>query len=280
MKKTFITLLALAGVAGATPVTSIVDFGRTDNVDASADARMGLDTTAGWTEGGSPQTVNLTSLGDTAKLTYSHTTAIGGAANNYTNAEGSKNDWTDDLVSSQLPEGYGNSYIDGITVMCSGGNTSVITLAFTGLEAGTYDLSIFGAYVGMDGYSNVTVNYTAGDTSNSIWTAQQTATSGTYAWTSLDTTNGASSFAFTNGTPPRSNFVHGYQFETAGIVVGEDGLLTVTLSGDGSDWHRTPVNQVALTFVSPAADSNIPEPTTATLSLLALAGLAARRRRK
>lgn len=277
MKHTLFTFLLLPSLASATAVTSVVDFGRAGNQDSSANAYLGLDTTEGYKPGGAPQTVTLSNLGSTAKLTYSHSTSLGGGANSYTNAEGSKNNWCDDLVSSQLPTGYTDSYIDGITVMASGGVTSVIKLAFTGLTAGTYDLSVFGAFVGKDGFSAVTAAYTQGTTSNAVWTAQQTSTSGDHGWESVPATNGATSLAFTNGVNQDNNYLHGYQFTTSGIEVGADGLLTLTLSGSGSGFHRTPLNQVALTCTATAP--SVPEPATATLSLLALLGLAARRRR-
>lgn len=56
------------------------------------------------------------------------------------------------------------------------------------------------------------------------------------------------------------------------IVVGEDGTLTLTIQGDGSsNFGRTALNYLSLT--------QVPEPATATLSLLGLAALCLRRRR-
>ena len=65
-----------------------------------------------------------------------------------------------------------------------------------------------------------------------------------------------------------------------GLTSIEVSKLMVTLEGgdngnDGADWDKTPtMSNLSVT------GKVIPEPTTATLSLLALAGLAARRRRK
>ena len=55
-------------------------------------------------------------------------------------------------------------------------------------------------------------------------------------------------------------------------MVGEDGTLTLTIQGDGSsNFGRTALNYLSLT--------QVPEPATATLSLLGLAALCLRRRR-
>lgn len=61
----------------------------------------------------------------------------------------------------------------------------------------------------------------------------------------------------------------------AGIKVNTALLAAIEVK---SDW-ATP-NTLVVPFVTTSASSIIPEPTTASLSLLALAGLAARRRRK
>ena len=56
------------------------------------------------------------------------------------------------------------------------------------------------------------------------------------------------------------------------IVVGEDGTLTLTIQGDGSNGYGlTALNYLSLT--------QVPEPATAALSLLGAAALFLRRRR-
>lgn len=63
--------------------------------------------------------------------------------------------------------------------------------------------------------------------------------------------------------------------KTADINLGESfGVNAITATFDGSGAYVGKVNDMKLTVTT------IPEPTTATLSLLALAGLAARRRRR
>ena len=57
---------------------------------------------------------------------------------------------------------------------------------------------------------------------------------------------------------------------------GEVGLGQYNTDKNGTDNYKAPV----MLYIKAVKTSNIPEPTTATLSLLALAGLAARRRRK
>ncbi len=56
------------------------------------------------------------------------------------------------------------------------------------------------------------------------------------------------------------------------VIVGEDGNITIELN----DGERAALNALVIQEVAQV----VPEPTTATLSLLALAGLCARRRRK
>lgn len=64
-------------------------------------------------------------------------------------------------------------------------------------------------------------------------------------------------------------------FKTTGNVTGLDALTVTFMDATGT------TKEAAVSFSNGSVvTSNIPEPTTATLSLLALAGLAARRRRK
>lgn len=62
------------------------------------------------------------------------------------------------------------------------------------------------------------------------------------------------------------------------ITVGEDGRLSFTITA--TQKTDSEISWRALTLGGVALTKSVPEPATATLSLLALAGLAARRRRK
>ena len=64
-------------------------------------------------------------------------------------------------------------------------------------------------------------------------------------------------------------------FETTGNTTGLEDLTVTCVDKDGE------TKEMAVAYNNGAVvTTTIPEPTTATLSLLALAGLAARRRRK
>lgn len=72
--------------------------------------------------------------------------------------------------------------------------------------------------------------------------------------------------------------IQGITFNNAGSVTGLDGDIEVTLL---SSADADPENALTVTLSASKVTVNpVPEPTTATLSLLALMGLAARRRRK
>lgn len=164
-----------------------------------------------------------------------------------------------------LPFGLGSSSADGLLVQTNG-NNAAITLTFTGLKAGTYSLTAFGGFYGKDPMLNVTATLS----SAADWSVQTTnASSG--AWSDVAYSANATSYNFNNAST--STIDHGYAFTANGITVGEDGQLTLTLAGVGGEvYGRLPLNYVSLSLV--------PEPASTSLSLLALAGFAMRRRRK
>ena len=93
-----------------------------------------------------------------------------------------------------------------------------------------------------------------------------------------DTTHEYITFSFTDGPiiTCLSDIQVTYSASTAtlgsGVFKAQNGAVLSGVNNGSTDW--TPIAQVVLSTPS------IPEPTTATLSLLALAGLAVRRRRK
>lgn len=276
MKKTIIALLALAGVVSADGVVNI-DFGR---ADSQTEGFYNIHTADNFTTGsGSANYVNGANSATTTHnmklgpqdivMTYTHTTAV----NNY-GGKGLMPTLTDteegggwkNAFSAALPTGVTGNVHDGLTTQNPSGTGSHV-LTFTGLAAGTYSLSAFGGFYGKDDMAAISI--TLGNGLTADWTSQSIGGSNA-AWTSASTTSDAAEITFSaDGT---NGVNHGYYFTADGIVVGEGGTLQVTIAGTGGKDSRTPLNYVSLKM--------IPEPTTATLSLLALAGLAARRRRR
>lgn len=82
-------------------------------------------------------------------------------------------------------------------------------------------------------------------------------------------------FLVTAGEKELLNFTVDETIPDTTLISGSASVWTQ--SGDGAQPHKNLFSNIT---VSRLADNVIPEPTTATLSLLALAGLAARRRRK
>lgn len=261
MKKTIIALLALAGVA--TAETVVFDFGRTDDTAYKTRNAIVIGT------GSSAYKTAITSSGDlgaiTGKYTYEQAASGGNFNNSATLTTGEENGWKNHLTS--MPDGWESSFADGLTSQWDGdsGNTHVLTL--TNLAAGYYDFSILGGYNGKDNLtSSITLSISGNkvDTTNASWSSYDIA-----GETSYSTQNVATyTTTLTNGSTNE-----GYTYDVSQIFVEEGGTLTLTLTGDSTNGRRTPLNGIKVTY-------SIPEPTTATLSLLALAGLAVRRRRR
>ena len=269
MKKTLITLLALAGVAAAADKVQI-DFGRYDAQTEGyyniyvAEGYTTSNTAANYVNGAtSATTTHSLTLGvQEITLTYQHTTGQAncggqGLMPNLTTDE--EANWKNAYV-GDLPSGVQGNVSDGITTQTYNGGTH--TLTFSNLAAGTYTLSAFGGYNGKDRMANMSITLGGGLSAN--WSYQGCLDG---AWSESATATGSS---ITMNTQGNAQTDHGYYFTADGITVEEGASLTVTITGTG-DYARTPLNYVSLM---------VPEPTTATLSLLALAGLAARRRRK
>ncbi len=283
MKKTFmmLSLFTLAGVSQASSTVSI-DFGRYDS-QTESDGYYNIHTaedfstatsTANYVNGASSATTQheLSLSNKTVNLTYTHTTGQGyfagqGLVPTLTDDEEGGN-WKNAITA--LPTGYTlDTLKDSLTTQTANG-TGSHTLTFTGLTAGTYTLSGFGGFYGKDAMSSIAL--TLGNDATADWSTQFNGGNG---WEASSQTQGDSvTFAgVSSGTTDR-----GYSFTAENITVGEDGTLTLTIAGTGVNYGRTPLNSLSLTQTSVAPA--VPEPATATLSLLALAGLCARRRRK
>lgn len=282
MKKTIIALWALAGLASADGTVNI-DFGR---FDSQTEGFYNIHTAENFdrTDQGPANYVNGTvndeehpettthslSLGlRDITLTYTHTTGYGtyvgdGLVPTLTDSE-EAGGWKN-AFSAALPTGVTGNVHDGLTTQTPGG-TGTHVLTFSNLAAGTYSLSAFGGFYGNDDMSPLSI--TLGNGLTADWTSQRLSGDADAAWASASTASG-SNITINGDTTDDAN--HGYYFTADGIVVSEGKTLQVTIAGTGTSNGRAPLNYVSLKMV--------PEPTTATLSLLALAGLAARRRRK
>ncbi len=282
MKRALITLLAFAGVAAAVDTVQI-DFGRYDST-TSAEGFYNIHTAENFVSGNgnynyvnggtSATTTHSLALGDQQiSLTFTHSLAEvnptnyagGGLVPTLTTEEsGWKNPF-----SAALPGNISGNVFDGLTTQTSS-STGQYVLSFSGLAAGTYSLTAFGGFYGNDDYQAVTASL--GDGKVADWNSQSLS-GGSTTWSDSTLTSSVNTISFAKDNTNDCN--HGYYFDAQNIIVGEDGLLELTISGSGAT--RLPLNYVALSAVSLDA---VPEPATATLSLLALAGLAARRRRK
>ncbi len=257
MNKTIIALIAMAGLASAE--TQYFDFGKM----ASGDA---INITASGASGALTAMSGSFSFQADRSITLSQTTA-------------DKNGWCDPFT-GVVPDIFaGNSYVDSLTTQAYDGSVGVLTLTFTGLENGVYSMDVFGGFVGKDCLAQMTVTITGG---GSVEWLNVNATNDEGQWIDSNYTLSGNSVVIDsvdsikssgNNQSSYSSVAKGYQVTATNIEV-TDGTLTLKLEGQGwyNSYARTALNGVALQMV--------PEPTTATLSLLALAGLAARRRRK
>ena len=262
MKKILIALMALAGVAAAETV--VFDFGRTDEAAYKTSGAIVIGS------GKDPYKTAITHSGTLGSITgsYAYVQAASGGyyySNSATLTTTEENGWKNHLTS--MPTGWESTFADGLTSQWNGSTGNTHTFTLTGLASGYYDFSILGGYYGQDDLCSsitLTISGTGVDMSNTTWAtydiagARSSSAQGVATYTTT----------LTNGLANE-----GYTYDVSTIYVGEGASLTLTLTGDTVAGRRTPLNGLKMTYT-------VPEPATATLSLLALAGLATRRRRK
>lgn len=260
MKKSF-AFFILSSVGSVFASTEdVFDFGRSDN---TTDGVINVSKAYNSGDYSNPNPGTLTNLTGSYSVEFTF-----GNINNVTSRlsptalESEESGWKN-AFNGELPFDLGSTFSDSLTMQDAGG-TAGVTLSFTGLQAGTYSLSVFGGFFGKDTMSNVSVTLsTVADL-----TVQSTNTTDG-AW-SEKTEIQANTYQFNNSGNASIN--HGYALTADNIVVGDDGTLTLIVKGTSGNFGRTPLNYVSLAM--------IPEPTTASLSLLSLGALALRRRRK
>ncbi len=261
MKKTLIALFALAGTTMAE--TIVFDFGRTDDASYKTDGAIIIGT------GSSAYRSNLTASGALTTIagnySYEQQYSGGNYANSATLTTDEENGWKNHLTA--MPGDWATTFADGLTSQWDGSSGNTHTLTLTNLAAGYYDFSILGGYYGKDNLTNSITLALVGtdiDLSQTTWSAYDIAGDSNYTTTGVETYTAT----LTNGSANE-----GYTYDVSNVYVEEGATLTLTLTGDTNAGHRTPLNGLKMTYTA------VPEPATASLSLLGLAALMIRRRR-
>lgn len=255
MKKTLITLLALAGVAaaGTTTVTDLTTSVTSGNVTYTAPTTTGGEGSfsgAGiWESGGGSRahgaltfTLNLTELAKLTTQTYLVTvdssSDLGLIWGQYNEEWGIAGNWQGSLWAKD-----GTSFVSLDTLMAD---------AWSVADNAT------------DGF--ITLTMTVANTE------------GTQGGMQLYKAGSGTSYYTTNGLGSSSNTsIDAFKFDTSlieNVAVTSGWVAGSTASSLGTNLETT------FTSAHGGKVALVPEPTTATLSLLALAGLAARRRRR
>lgn len=273
MKKTLIALLALSGIAGAQVV--VYDFN-----NSSTSPSYGTYEDVAFIQSGSFDNDGMTT-GKSVTLNEKSITIksqAGTAFDRNFNTAANENWSAGNLPSVVDNLGLTDATLStlcssSIAVYGSSNNISfpgIISVEISGLGKGTYEFSALSAR-------------TSGTMAPTTWSI----TLGATEWTASDYANNSSYYIYNStslkwdkktGQPITAKSTTGNAvYSVFKVNVATDNTtLRLTLGGVDGTAAADNANK-ALQFV---ALKSIPEPTTATLSLLALAGLAARRRRK
>lgn len=194
---------------------------------------------------------------------------------------GSSNLTTNNLLPAGIsgPEGYETAAIQSFWNTNSYANPTTITI--TGLSAGWYSLDVLGARnngnlagaMSLSSSCNAITYYSMGTTAG--------AASGT--WSTASTLANATTvdpFGFIGGNHGSANNGSAVYASFQGFYIEDGGSLTLTMySSFKTEGGGVASNNSALNYMVLSKYGAIPEPATASLSLLGLAAMAFRRRR-
>lgn len=268
MKKylTITTILAAGTLALNAATTVVFDFGRTDDESYKTPGAICIGT------GKTAYKDSLTATGELRAMTGSYSFTQEASGGNFNNSAtltstDEEADWKEHL--HNVPEGWANTFTDGLTSQWTGSTGNKFTLSFTGLASGYYNLSALGGYYGKDPIVP-TITFDFSGNGLDFTQTTMTATSINNGEQSTSSATGSLTAGLDDG-----NFDEGYTLDVNNIFVGTSGELTFTITGGvTAAGQRIPLNGIKLTLA--------PEPSAfgllAGLGALALVG--ARRRRK
>ncbi|MEG0588224.1 MAG: PEP-CTERM sorting domain-containing protein, partial [Akkermansia sp.] len=156
--------------------------------------------------------------------------------------------------------------------------TTPIVITFSGLSAGTYSMEVLsGLYGGnwIGGNLKFAFSGEGTDTSKTDWSSSIVNKGDNGVWHTSATATDSSSLTCPTLRGQGGKQDQGALVNASDIIVSENGTLTLTISSDSGAYPINVINNIILT----KNDQSVPEASTATLSLLALAGLMLRRRR-
>ncbi len=269
MKKTIITLISLAGIAaGASDNTIILTFGTNSGQSISYNSM-------GSFLGQTGQTYNILSSSADGNHTYNNikyadnTTATGVTVYTNRGVSGTNGRVTSITNSTKVDEVFSSSLMSGVI-----NHTADTYITFNGLTIGnSYTMHVF-AGRGNEYNTGYTTSAYTNTYSLSSGARDVTANIVSYTVSTPDrptptiSTDGTAITAFTQSCDGTNQTCENWVIMSFDFTAS---ATSVQLNGTGSGTKS---------FGAVALVSNVPEPTTATLSLLALATLVSRRRRK
>ncbi|MGN0865467.1 MAG: PEP-CTERM sorting domain-containing protein [Akkermansia sp.] len=270
MKRTMMALLALAGFTFSSQATAdnldytwLITFSNKAGTYDKPFLASGVDTNVKWNAVTTSASAIQNANGGASSISISSTDGATAGDNGLLQAKGTFDDKANQYFNTSS---LSSSYV--IRPFNAGNGTTIAqTLTLSGLSSGeTYTMTVLFARGNKYAYSTEvqSITLTGADNVKALVLSQYGNTNATFEGSTLKSSeaNGTLSLSTTSDTATKegSNWILAQYSFTA----GEAG--TVTFAGKG------------LTIAGIALQA--PEPTTATLSLLALAGLAARRRRR
>ena len=183
-----------------------------------------------------------------------------------------------------LTGSWNTSNLDGtLDINVNGNSTSKTSTLYIGSTPGKGDYKSNYSLTGISGTNIFTssTNWTLIDAASLVFVKDGSAANdAVYAYFTLKYTNGTSTVYEGSNTGIKFTIDHDDDEATAKVADTHFNVSTITFANGFATSAQVYSSALSATDAKAVGAALIPEPTTATLSLLALAGLAARRRRR